>query len=150
MSWSRAFDDRIPLPRSRQLVTLKDAANYIQRLPKAEQDFEEWQAAVEALLLVVELNGPTMMARIGIMRALNRGYVREFNSSSRFSFNDAGNGRTKTPFQGGPLQRGHLPNGNLRRDEACRRNLARARLDKITARQISQATANDSLVEISA
>jgi hypothetical protein len=65
MSWSRAFDDRIPLPRSRQLVTLKDAANYIQRLPKAEQDFEEWQAAVEALLLVVELNGPTMMARIG-------------------------------------------------------------------------------------
>ncbi len=26
---------------------------------------EEWQAAVEALLLVVELNGPIMMARIG-------------------------------------------------------------------------------------
>jgi hypothetical protein len=83
MSWSRAFDDRIPLPRSRQLVTLKDAANYIQRLPKAEQDLEEWQAAVEALLLVVDLNGPTMMARIGIMRALNRGYVREFNTSRR-------------------------------------------------------------------
>jgi hypothetical protein len=91
MSWSRAFDDRIPLPRSRQLVTLKDAANYIQRLPKAEQDFEEWQAAVEALLLVVELNGPTMMARIGIMRALNRGYVREFNSSR----NDTHWGRRK-------------------------------------------------------
>ena len=69
--WSRAFDDPIPLPRGRQLVTLKDAANYIQKLPKAEQDLEEWQAAVEALLLVVELNGPTMMARIGIMRALN-------------------------------------------------------------------------------
>jgi hypothetical protein len=53
------------------------------KLPKAEQDLEEWQAAVEALLLVVELNGPTMMARIGIMRALNRGYVREFNSSRK-------------------------------------------------------------------
>jgi hypothetical protein len=26
-------------------------------------------AAVEAVLLVVELNGPTMMARIGVMRA---------------------------------------------------------------------------------
>ena len=91
MSWSRAFDDRIPLPRSRQLVTLKDAANYIQKLPKAEQDLEEWQAAVEALLLVVELNGPTMMARIGIMRALNRGYVREFNSSR----NDTHWGRRK-------------------------------------------------------
>ena len=43
----------------------------------------EWQAAVEAMLLVVELNGSTMVARIGVMRALNRGYVREFNSSRK-------------------------------------------------------------------
>jgi hypothetical protein len=64
-------------------VTLRHAADYIMKLPKAEQDLEEWHAAVEALLLVVELNGPTMMARIGIMRALNRGYVREFNSSRK-------------------------------------------------------------------
>jgi hypothetical protein len=77
MSWSRAFDEPIPLPRGRQLVTLKDAANYIQKLPKAEQHLDEWQAAVEALLLVVELNGPTMMARIGIMRALNRNASRK-------------------------------------------------------------------------
>jgi len=33
--------------------------------------------------LVVELNGPTMTARIGVMRALNRGYVREFDSSRK-------------------------------------------------------------------
>ncbi len=79
MSWSRRFDDPIPLPRGRQLVTLEDAAKYIQKLPKSEQDLEEWQAAVEVLLLVVELNGPTMMARIGVLRALNRGYVREFD-----------------------------------------------------------------------
>jgi hypothetical protein len=64
-------------------VTLRDAGDYITSLPKAEQDLAEWQAAVEALLLVVELNGPTMMARIGIMRALNRGYVREFDSSRK-------------------------------------------------------------------
>src|SRR5712675_2342490 len=62
MPWSRAFDDPIPLPRGRQLVTLKDAANYIQKLPKVEQDLEDWQAAVEALLLVVELNGPTTIS----------------------------------------------------------------------------------------
>jgi hypothetical protein len=62
-------------------VTLRDAGNYITSLPKAEQNLDEWLAAVEALLLVAELNGPTIMARIGIMRALNRGYVREFNSS---------------------------------------------------------------------
>jgi hypothetical protein len=72
MSWSRRFDEPIPLPGGRQFVTLKDAAEDIQKLPEAEQQLEEWQTAVEALLLVVELNGLTMMARIGIMRALNR------------------------------------------------------------------------------
>ena len=81
--WSRAFDDPIPLPRGRRLVTLKDAANYIQKLPKAEQNLDEWQAAVEALLLVVELDGPTMMARIGMLRALNRYVERVFNSDRK-------------------------------------------------------------------
>jgi hypothetical protein len=66
------FDDPIVQPGGRQLVTLEDAGNYITKLPKAEQDLEEWQAAVESLMLVVELGGPTMFARIGIMRALNR------------------------------------------------------------------------------
>jgi hypothetical protein len=81
--WSRAFDEPILLPRGRQLVTLKDAANYIQKLPKAEQNLDEWQAAVEALLLVVELDGPTMMARIGMLRALNRHVERVFNSDRK-------------------------------------------------------------------
>jgi len=81
--WKRLFDDPIPLPRGRQIVTLKDAAEYIQKLPKAEQDLEEWQAAVEALLLVVDLNGPTMMAHIGMLRALNRNVEREFDSSRK-------------------------------------------------------------------
>jgi hypothetical protein len=81
--WQRRFDDPIPLPRGRQLVTLQDAGDYIMKLPKAEQDLEEWQAAVEALLLVVELSGPTMFARIGAMRALNRNVVREFDSSRK-------------------------------------------------------------------
>jgi hypothetical protein len=74
---------RFPLPRGRQLVTLEDAANYIQKLPKAEQHLDEWQAAVEALLLVVELSGPTMMARIGLLRALNRNVQREFDTSRK-------------------------------------------------------------------
>ena len=83
MSWSRAFDDPIRVPRGRQLVTLRDAGDYIAKLPKAKYLTAEWQAAMFALILVVDLNGPTMMARIGIMRALNRGYVREFNSSRK-------------------------------------------------------------------
>jgi hypothetical protein len=47
---------------------LRDAALYITKLPKAEHDADEWQAAMEALLLVAERNGPTMFARIGVMR----------------------------------------------------------------------------------
>jgi hypothetical protein len=50
------------------LVTLEDAAQYIQKLPKAEHEAEEWQAAIEALMLVAR-GGPTMLARIGVMRA---------------------------------------------------------------------------------
>ena len=38
--WKRLFDDPIPLPRGRRLVTLEDAAQYIQKLPEAEQLLE--------------------------------------------------------------------------------------------------------------
>jgi len=81
--WKRFFDDPIPLPDGWQLVTLRDAALYITKLPKAEHDAEEWQTAMQALLLVVERDGPTMFARIGVMRALNRHFVREFNPDRR-------------------------------------------------------------------
>jgi hypothetical protein len=36
-------------------------------LPKAEHEAKEWQAAMEALILVATLGGPTMLARIGVM-----------------------------------------------------------------------------------
>jgi hypothetical protein len=77
--WCRPFEDPIPLPRGRQLVTLEDAGNYITKLPKSEHSAPEWQAAMEALILVAEKNGPTMLARIGVMRALNRHVERVFN-----------------------------------------------------------------------
>jgi hypothetical protein len=77
--WSRKFDEPIPLPRGRQLVTLEDAGKYITKLPKAEHEAPEWQTAMEVLMLVARLNGPTMMARIGVMKALNRHVVRVFN-----------------------------------------------------------------------
>jgi hypothetical protein len=56
---------------------------YITKLPKAEHDAGEWQAAMEALLLVVESGGPTMFARIGVMRALNRHVERVFDPSRK-------------------------------------------------------------------
>ena len=67
------------MPRGRQLVTLEDAGNYIAKLPKAEHTAEEWQAAMEAPMLVATLGGPTMFARIGVMRALDRHFERVFN-----------------------------------------------------------------------
>jgi hypothetical protein len=80
VSWDQEFFDPIILPgRKQPLRTLRDAAQYIMKLPKAEHDADEWQAAMQALLLVAEQDGPTMLARIGIMRALNRHVERVFN-----------------------------------------------------------------------
>ena len=78
MSWSREFDDPISLPDGRLLLTLRDAADYITSLPKKESDLPGWQAAIEALMLVSR-SGPSMMARIGVMKALNRHVERVFN-----------------------------------------------------------------------
>jgi hypothetical protein len=36
--WKRSFDEPIPLPRGRQLVTLEDAGRYITKLPKGEHE----------------------------------------------------------------------------------------------------------------
>jgi hypothetical protein len=55
--WDRAFDDPIPLPGGRKLLTLRDAATYITNLPKREHDAPEWQAAIRALMLVAEHGG---------------------------------------------------------------------------------------------
>jgi hypothetical protein len=82
MSWDRRFADPIELP-GRRLITLRDAALYITKLPKAEHDADEWRAAMEALLLVAEHNGPPMFARIGVMKALNRHVERVFNPSRK-------------------------------------------------------------------
>ncbi|MCK1637583.1 hypothetical protein IVA95_08265 [Bradyrhizobium sp. 157] len=83
MPWSTPFEDPIPLPNGRRLLTLGDAASYVMKLPKAEHSAPEWQAAMEALILVAENGGPTMLARIGTMRALNRGHVREFTEPGK-------------------------------------------------------------------
>jgi hypothetical protein len=79
MSWSRPFDEPIVLPRGRKLVTLRDAGNYITKLPKAEQHRPAWQTAVEALILVAETDGPTMFARMGMMQAINRHKLEELD-----------------------------------------------------------------------
>jgi hypothetical protein len=83
MGWDPKFSEPILLPKGKKLVTLRDAALYITKLTKAEREAAEWQAAMEALILVATSGGPTMFARIGVIRALNRGYVREFDASRK-------------------------------------------------------------------
>ena len=83
MPWPARFEEPIPLPNGRELVTLKDAGAYITRLPKTEHDAQEWQTAMEALILVAENGGPTILARIGVMRALNRHVERVFDTSCK-------------------------------------------------------------------
>jgi hypothetical protein len=53
-------------------------------VPKAEQQLEEWQTAVENLINAAETcGGWLMLARIGVMRALNRNVKRTFNPTRK-------------------------------------------------------------------
>ncbi|MFK4525199.1 hypothetical protein ABIF90_003180 [Bradyrhizobium japonicum] len=69
--------------RRPRTATLLDAGEYIAALPKKEHAAPEWQAAMEALILVAEGGGPTMFARIGVVRALVRHYVPELNPKGK-------------------------------------------------------------------
>lgn len=81
MSWDQQFFDPIELPGRKPLVTLRDAAQYIMKLPVAERDADEWQAVMQALILVAEHNGPTMFAR---MVSLVHSALQHFPGSSGF------------------------------------------------------------------
>jgi hypothetical protein len=81
--WSREFYDPIELPKGRKLVTLRDAALYITKLPKAEQQAQESQTAAQLLMLIGERGGDPMMARIGVMRALRRDKPKEVAAPRR-------------------------------------------------------------------
>ena len=57
---------------------MRDAADYFTGLPKEQSDLAPWQVAIEALILVAR-SGPTMLARMAFMKALNRNVVLAFN-----------------------------------------------------------------------
>src|ERR1700756_5579586 len=63
----------IALPDGRELVTLRDAGEYIQALPKAKHQRAEWLLAVEMLIAAVEERGPLMFAEIAVGKAVNAG-----------------------------------------------------------------------------
>jgi hypothetical protein len=81
--WSRPFEDPVELPDGRKLLTLKNAADYIMKLPKAEQKHEKWQTAISCLIMAAEGRGPVMHARIGVLQALNRNVERVFETGGK-------------------------------------------------------------------
>jgi len=48
------------------------------KLPKAEQNLDEWQTAIECLIGAAEGRDFLMLSRIGVLRALNRKVERVF------------------------------------------------------------------------
>ena len=75
--WRRQFDDPIALPNGRELVTLEDAGTYITKLPKAEHDAPEWQAAMAALIPVAEKDGPEGEIALACAPPLGEGPILE-------------------------------------------------------------------------
>jgi hypothetical protein len=58
VSWDRPFDQPVPLPSGAPARTLRDTANNIKKLPKAEHDSQEWRLAVQMLIDAAEDRGP--------------------------------------------------------------------------------------------
>jgi len=83
VSWERPFDQPIPLPSGAPARTLRDAANYIRKLPKSEHETPEWRLAIQMLIDAAEDRGPMLFAKTGIFRALNRNVERTFNPSRK-------------------------------------------------------------------
>jgi hypothetical protein len=83
MSWNRPFDQPVPLPNGGSARTLRDAANYIKKLPKSERDCPEWRLAIHLLIDAAEDRGPMMLASTGILYAVGRDDRWAKNSPSR-------------------------------------------------------------------
>ena len=54
MSWSLKFDEPIVLANGEALHILRDAGEYVTRLPKKEADLSHWQVAASCLLQAAE------------------------------------------------------------------------------------------------
>jgi hypothetical protein len=83
VSWERPFDQPVPLPNGPPARTLRDAANYIKKLPKSERDAPEWRLAIQMLIDAAEARGPMLFAKMGVFRAVNRHVVSESNPNRK-------------------------------------------------------------------
>ena len=89
MSWERPFDQPVPLPSGPPARTLRDAANYIKKLPKSEHDSPEWRLAIQMLIDAAEYRGPMLFAKMGMLRAVNRNLERSLTPLGRLAIGAA-------------------------------------------------------------
>jgi hypothetical protein len=57
MSWERLFDQPVLLPGQQPARTLRDAGNYIKKLPRSDRDTPEWRLAIQMLIDAAEDQG---------------------------------------------------------------------------------------------
>ena len=72
MSWERPFDAPLLLPNGATARSLREAANYVKRLPQSERDRQEWRLAIHLLIEAAEDCGPLTFARLGMLNAMDR------------------------------------------------------------------------------
>jgi hypothetical protein len=71
MSWDIHFPNPIFTPQGEALVTLRDAAAHIVKLPKGEHDTPAWQTAMHVLIQTADHDGPLEFARLGMEQVLH-------------------------------------------------------------------------------
>jgi hypothetical protein len=101
MSWTRPFDDPIPLLGGGQLLTLREAADYIMALPKAER----WQTVITCMIGAAEGCDFMLHARVGMLRALNQHVERVFNPNGKTRI---GGGGSRREIGSQPVRLSHL------------------------------------------
>ncbi|CAN7372062.1 hypothetical protein LJR220_003314 [Bradyrhizobium sp. LjRoot220] len=63
----------IDLPDGGELVTLRDAAAYIAKVPATKHKLPHWQLAGQLLIDAAEGRGPRLHARIAMLKAIHHG-----------------------------------------------------------------------------
>jgi hypothetical protein len=83
--WHRRFDKPIVLPGGGgKLFTLKHAIAWLAKeIPQSEHRMKEVQTAAHCVTEAAENGGPVRFARAGMMQAINRHVVREFDPSRK-------------------------------------------------------------------
>lgn len=70
MSWDATFDEPVELPNGKLARTLREAGQYITKLPESEHTHKAWQTAMHCLIEAAEKRGPISFARMGMLQAI--------------------------------------------------------------------------------